>query len=102
MAKVPTEPTDPTRDDEEQAELHDLAPDSIPPDEALEDVFYGEETSPPPDDYGPSLDQRKELPYTRQSITDEVRELERRVRARLTPAFPIEQRRKLPLELHLG
>jgi 1-acyl-sn-glycerol-3-phosphate acyltransferase len=28
-----------------------------------------------------------------------VRELERRVRARLTPAFPIEPRRRLPLEL---
>jgi 1-acyl-sn-glycerol-3-phosphate acyltransferase len=77
----------------------DAAPDSIPPDEAWGDVFYGEEAAPPPPgDYGPSLDRRKEIPYTRQSITDEVRELERRVRARLTPAFPIEHRRPLPLE----
>jgi len=76
----------------------DLAPDAVPPDEALDDVFYGEETSPPPGDWGPGLDARKEIPYTR-SITDEVREIERRVRARLSPAFPIEQRRKLPFEL---
>jgi 1-acyl-sn-glycerol-3-phosphate acyltransferase len=75
-----------------------LAPDTLPPEEALDDVFYGEEAAPPPGDYGPGLDKRKEIPYTRQSITEEVRELERRVRARLTPAFPIEQRRKLPLE----
>lgn len=76
------------------------APDTIPPDpdEAIDDVFYGEEAVPAPGDYGPGLDQRKELPYTRKSITEEVRELERRVRARLTPAFPIEHRRKLPLE----
>ena len=62
-------------------------PTPSPPDEALDDIFYGEETSPPPGDYGPGLDARKEIPYTR-SITDEVRELERRVRARLAPAFP--------------
>src|SRR5262249_18579254 len=43
----------------------DLAPDSVPPDEAIDDIFYGEETSPPPDEYGPSLDARKEIPYTR-------------------------------------
>jgi 1-acyl-sn-glycerol-3-phosphate acyltransferase len=77
----------------------DAAPDAIPPDEAWGDVFYGEEAAPPPPgDYGPSLDTRKEIPYTREAANDEVRELERRVRARLTPAFPIERRRKLPLE----
>jgi 1-acyl-sn-glycerol-3-phosphate acyltransferase len=76
------------------------APDTIPPADAegLDDVFYGEEAAPAPGDYGPSLDKRKEIPYTRTSITEEVRELERRVKARLTPAFPIEQRRKVPLE----
>jgi len=84
--------------DDEVSTAENLAPDSMPPEEALEDVFYGEETQPPPGEFGPGLDTRKELPYTRQSITDEVRELERRVRARLTPAFPIEKRRKLPLE----
>jgi 1-acyl-sn-glycerol-3-phosphate acyltransferase len=77
----------------------DAAPDSMPPDEGWGDEFFGEEAAPPPPgEYGPSLDKRKEIPYTRQSVNEEVRELERRVRARLTPAFPIEQRRKLPLE----
>lgn len=74
----------------------DAAPDAVPPDEA--EVFYGEEAAPPPGDYGPGLDDHKELPYVRKSITEEVRELERRVRARLTPAFPIEHRRKVPFE----
>jgi 1-acyl-sn-glycerol-3-phosphate acyltransferase len=95
---VSTPATSRDRDDDLQ-ESDDIAPDSLPPDEALDDIFYGEETVAPPGDYGPSLDQRKEIPYTRQSITDEVRELERRVRARLTPAFPMDRRRKLPLEL---
>jgi 1-acyl-sn-glycerol-3-phosphate acyltransferase len=77
----------------------DAAPDALPPDESWSDVFYGEEAAPPPPgEYGPSLDKRKEIPYTRQSVTEEVRELERRVRARLTPAFPIERRRRLPFE----
>ncbi len=85
--------------EEAEPEADDAAPDSMPPDEAWGDLFYGEEAAPPPPgDYGPSLDKRKEIPYTRQSITDEMRELERRVRARLTPAFPIEKRRRLPLE----
>ncbi len=73
------------------------APDALPPDDAIDDVFFGEEAAPAPGDYGPSLDQRKEIPYTR-SVNEEVRELERRVKARLTPAFPIEHRRKLPFE----
>lgn len=73
-------------------------PDTLPPEEAIDDSFYGAEAAPAPGDYGPGLDTRKELPYTRKSITEEVRELERRVRARLTPAFPIEHRRKVPLE----
>jgi 1-acyl-sn-glycerol-3-phosphate acyltransferase len=81
------------------ATLDEGAPDSLPPDEAWGDVFYGEEAAPPPPgEYGPSLDKRKEIPYTRKAVTEEVRELERRVRARLTPAFPIDRRRKLPLE----
>ncbi|MBI4507991.1 MAG: 1-acyl-sn-glycerol-3-phosphate acyltransferase [Deltaproteobacteria bacterium] len=83
----------------EDLEGIDIPPDTVPPDEALDDeVFFGEEAAPPPGDYGPGLDVRKELPYQRRSITEEVREPERRVRARLTPAFPIEHRRKLPLE----
>jgi 1-acyl-sn-glycerol-3-phosphate acyltransferase len=82
----------PTVDDVE------AAPDVLPPDDAIDDLFFGEEAAPPPGDYGPSLDQRAEIPYTRQAVTEEVRELERRVKARLTPAFPIEHRRKLPFE----
>lgn len=76
------------------------APDTLPPDEAMgdDDAYYGAEAAPAPGDYGPGLDKRTAIPYTRKSITEEVRELERRVKARLTPAFPIEQRRKLPLE----
>src|SRR5687767_4442918 len=74
----------------------DAAPDTVPPDEAFGEVFYGEEAAPAPGDYGPGLDRRTEIPYTR-PVTDEVREIERRVKARLSPAFPIEQRRKVPL-----
>jgi 1-acyl-sn-glycerol-3-phosphate acyltransferase len=91
-AQAETEPD--TTASEESSET---APDAVPPEE-WGDVFYGEEAAPAPGDYGPSLDKRTQIPYTRKSITEEVRELERRVRARLTPAFPIEHRRKLPLE----
>jgi 1-acyl-sn-glycerol-3-phosphate acyltransferase len=96
--KVEPEPAPAPAATDSSAVTLDAAPDTVPPDEAIDDVFYGEEAAPTPGDYGPGLDTRKEIPYTRQSITEEVRELERRVRARLTPAFPIEQRRKLPLE----
>jgi 1-acyl-sn-glycerol-3-phosphate acyltransferase len=48
----------------------------------------------PERDYGPPIESR--LP-DRTSITRELRELERRVRARLTPAFPIEPRRGVPV-----
>jgi 1-acyl-sn-glycerol-3-phosphate acyltransferase len=85
----------PVDDDGDEAEA---TPDTVPPDETWGDVFYGEEAAPPPGDYGPGLDQRREIPYTRKSATEEVRELERRVRAQLTPAFPIEHRRKVPFE----
>jgi 1-acyl-sn-glycerol-3-phosphate acyltransferase len=75
------------------------APDTLPPDEALEDdVYFGAEAAPAPGDYGPALDTRKEIPYTRKTITEEVRELERRIKQNLTPAFPIEHRRQLPFE----
>jgi 1-acyl-sn-glycerol-3-phosphate acyltransferase len=80
-------------DDEDE-----LAPDTTPPDDAWSEGFYGEEAAPPPGEYGPSLDAGRTTPYTPKAITDEVRELERRVRARLSPAFPLEERRKLPLE----
>ncbi len=58
-----------------------------------EEVF-GVEAAVPPRDYGPPIPSI--LPDPR-AITNEIRELERRVRARLTPAFPIEARRHLPL-----
>jgi 1-acyl-sn-glycerol-3-phosphate acyltransferase len=76
----------------------DFPPDSLPPDESYADVFYGEEAAPPPGDWGPGLDHRKELPYTRSVANEEVREIERRIKARLSPAFPIEHRRRQPLE----
>ncbi|MFH0900219.1 MAG: lysophospholipid acyltransferase family protein [Pseudomonadota bacterium] len=67
-------------------------------DDETDDIFYGEEAAPTPGDYGPNLDTRRELPHDRKTLADEIRELERRVRAHLTPAFPIEHRRQLPLE----
>src|SRR5687767_5740003 len=54
----------------------DAAPDTVPPDEAFGEVFYGEEAAPTPGDYGPGLDKRTQIPYTR-PITEEVREIER-------------------------
>lgn len=60
-----------------------------------DEIFLGGEAAVPPGDYGPPIPSR--LPDTR-SISGEVRELERRVRAHLTPAFPFEQKRRLPLE----
>ena len=85
-------------DDSDDDAAGDVPPDAVPPDEAWGDDLYGEEAAPPPGDYGPGLDARKEIPYTRKSVTEEVREIERRIKARLSPAFPIEHRRRLPLE----
>ena len=96
-AGEPTAAEAATSEADAEADAQETAPDAVPPEE-WGDVFYGEEATPAPGDYGPSLDKRKEIPYTKKSITEEVRELERRVRARLTPAFPIEHRRRLPLE----
>jgi len=61
---------------------------------ADEEEYWGGEAAVPPGDYGPPIP--SVLPNAR-SVANEVRELERRVRARLTPAFPIENRRLLPL-----
>ncbi len=60
----------------------------------FDEMMLGGEAAVPPGEYGPPI--QSVLPDN--SITSEIRELERRVRARLTPAFPIEQPRKLPLE----
>jgi 1-acyl-sn-glycerol-3-phosphate acyltransferase len=84
--------------EDDHDDLPEGAPDQLPPDDAWSEGFYGEEGAPPPGEYGPSLDAGPEAPYTPRAITDEVRELERRMRARLSPAFPLDERRKLPLE----
>ncbi len=68
---------------------------SYPPVPDDDDLFLGGEAVVPPGDYGPPIPSN--LPDAR-SITGEIRELERRVRARITPAFPIETKRRLPLE----
>jgi 1-acyl-sn-glycerol-3-phosphate acyltransferase len=63
--------------------------------EDSEDMYLGGEAAVPPGEYGPPI--TSQFPE-KGTITSEIRELERRVRASLTPAFPIEQRRRLPLE----
>lgn len=59
------------------------------------EFFLGSEATVPQRDYGPPIESHFPDPHT---LAQEMRELERRVRARLSPAFPIEYRRKLPLE----
>jgi 1-acyl-sn-glycerol-3-phosphate acyltransferase len=65
------------------------------PDGPLYEDLFGVEAAVPLGDYGPPIPSR--LPDSTR-VTTEIRELERRVRARLTPIFPIEERRRLPLE----
>ena len=67
------------------------------PDDAWTDweMMLGPEAAVRPGEYGPPIPSR--LPSANK-VTKEVRELERRIRARVTPAFPIERRRNLPLE----
>jgi 1-acyl-sn-glycerol-3-phosphate acyltransferase len=61
-----------------------------------DDVFLGGEAAVPPGEYGPPI--HSVLPAATES-TSEFRELERRMRAQVTPAFPIEHgRRLLPME----
>lgn len=81
---------------DEEAAVPDAAlPETFPDDEPspYED-FFGGEAAVPPREYGPPIESK--LP-DRTSITGEILELERRVRARLTPAFPMQQRRRLPM-----
>ena len=88
----------------------DAVPDAVVPDDAAElrhadglgsyvdssaEIYIGGEATVPSNEYGPPIESK--LP-DKHSISNEIRELERRVRARLTPAFPIEQRRSLPLK----
>lgn len=71
----------------------DMEPES--PEPAMDDWLLGGEAAVPPGEYGPPI--QSVLPE-RDSITSELRELERRVHARLTPVYPLEPRRNLPLE----
>ena len=74
--------------------LADDMPDSSVPADAAEladDVFLGEEAVVPEREYGPPI-QSRDL-----DMTGELRELERRVQARETPAFPLENRRRVPM-----
>lgn len=77
-------------------------PDAAVPDEVpggrgadFDELFLGGEAAVPPGEYGPPIE--SVLPPI-DAQTGEFRELERRMQAHLTPAFPIEQRRRLPLE----
>jgi 1-acyl-sn-glycerol-3-phosphate acyltransferase len=72
----------------------DLAPGSDDDDDNDYDPFLGGEAAVPPGEYGPPI--VSVLP-DRSAVTSELRELERRVRARLTPVWPVEQKRRLPL-----
>ncbi len=95
--------------DAELEPREDAIPDAIIPDDAQElrdsddyayadsdaQMYLGGEATVPPHEYGPPIESK--LP-DRDSISKEIRELERRVRARITPAFPIEHRRSLPLK----
>ncbi|RMH39461.1 MAG: acyl-phosphate glycerol 3-phosphate acyltransferase [Deltaproteobacteria bacterium] len=76
----------------------DQAP-AVPPapddGDSWDDAWYGSEAAVPPGDYGPPIP--SVLPDAR-TLTGELRELERRVRERLTPAYPIEHTRRLPLQ----
>lgn len=61
-----------------------------------DEVFLGGEAVVPSREYGPPI---PSVFPDATSVTSEIRELERRARALLTPAFPIEHRRRLPLEI---
>jgi 1-acyl-sn-glycerol-3-phosphate acyltransferase len=67
-----------------------------PVDDSLDgdELFLGEEAAVPLGDYGPPI--HSVMPEA-DSQSSAFRELERRVQAHLTPAFPMEQRRRLPL-----
>ena len=81
----------------------DAVPDALDPPawggDSPHDIFdspelWGGEAEVRDNDYGPPIPTR--FPDI-ESVAHEVRELERRVRARLTPVFPLEVRRNRPL-----
>jgi 1-acyl-sn-glycerol-3-phosphate acyltransferase len=77
--------------------------DGVPPElQAMSDLWddehaYGGEAAVPPDAGGYTGSLRSVLPDTR-SVTPQVQELERRMRDRLSPTWPFERARRLPLE----
>jgi 1-acyl-sn-glycerol-3-phosphate acyltransferase len=77
--------------------------DGIPPElAAIPDLWddegtYGGEASVPFDHDGYTGSLRSVMPETR-TMTPQLRELDRRLRDRLTPAFPLERLRRLPGE----
>lgn len=96
VAQVASDSTEDTSDGD--AQVPDAGvPEAIPEDEydILEsEMFLGGEAVVPPREYGPPIESKLPDPG---AVTSELRELERRVRAHLTPAFPIEARRQLPM-----
>ncbi len=90
---IPTPSTlDGVPDAEVPADAADLDLDPIA--DVYGEEYLGGEAVVPPGDYGPPIPSR--LPDHAQ-VSSEMRELERRVRAHMTPAFPVEPRRRLPL-----
>src|SRR6185436_16571415 len=93
----PPEVSEPTTDDEWYGEADPRVPDApVWPDRDLaflgDDVYIGEEAVIPPELGGASLAR----PVTERAA--ELRELERRLEQQRTPVFPIDLRRRLPLE----
>lgn len=80
-AELDLEPVTTAPDDDADADDWDMS-------------ILGGEASLPPGEYSPPI---KSVLPERDSITSELRELERRVSARLSPVYPMEPRRKLPL-----
>ncbi|WP_428263925.1 lysophospholipid acyltransferase family protein [Haliangium sp.] len=74
-------------------EAEDTAPDAATPYDG-DDFFLGGEAAVPPGEYGPPI--VSVLPPLSER-SGEFRELERRVQARVSPVFPIEHRRRLPM-----
>lgn len=93
----PDEAREDARDDDWYGEADPRVPDAPAwPDRDLgflgDDVYLGEEAHVPPDIAGSYVPSRSEAEAA------ELRELERRMEQQRTPAFPIDLRRRLPLE----
>src|SRR3954463_1639964 len=92
-----SDPPDPTGDDDWYGDADPRVPDaSAWPDRDLaflgDDVYLGDEAVPPSDITG------SHPPAMSSGAAAELRELERRVEQQRTPVFPIDLRRRLPLE----